>query len=267
MLGLKQHQNMRFGQKQDGEPLSHADEWDYVLLRPDLRGRTFGLARIISKVVRVRSYTKRSRKYNGYETVSRKYVRIQCRKCGFKKWINLQNLQRGLSKGCRQCLQPKRFPTWLYGRMENKRQLCQNPKSSGWKDYGGRGIEFRFQSTTEACLWIVQTIGLPKNRNMQIDRIDNEGHYEPGNIRWSTQRQNCCHTRRRLITPMVHKFRMLHPQVRYSDRTLWGLLANGLSVNQIVRRWNKFLRHGGDKREYGISSMPDHFIASRCKAF
>jgi hypothetical protein len=58
---------------------------------------------------------------------------------------------------------------------------CLNPKAQAWKDYGGRGIEFRFTSFQQ----FFAELG-PRPEGMSLDRKDNDGHYEPGNVRWAT---------------------------------------------------------------------------------
>jgi len=66
-----------------------------------------------------------------------------------------------------------------------------NPNVERYPDYGGRGIEFRFTSF-EAFYAEVGPKPVPKS-NYSIDRIEVNGHYEPGNIRWTTaktQRHN-----------------------------------------------------------------------------
>lgn len=60
---------------------------------------------------------------------------------------------------------------------------CVSPTDLSWENYGGRGIEFRFESFEDfyACL------GPKPSPKHSVDRINNDGHYEWGNVRWATQ--------------------------------------------------------------------------------
>ena len=49
-----------------------------------------------------------------------------------------------------------------------------------------KNIEFRFESFDQ---WFAE-LG-PRPDGMSVDRIDNEGHYEPGNVRWATAAEQC----------------------------------------------------------------------------
>src|SRR5690606_38149018 len=79
---------------------------------------------------------------------------------------------------------------------------CTNPNSGVWANYGGRGVEFRFSSFEE----FIKCLGHKPTPKHSLDRINNEGHYEPSNVRWATSKQqnNNCRkrskpTRQRLI--------------------------------------------------------------------
>lgn len=59
---------------------------------------------------------------------------------------------------------------------------CENPRNKNYKHYGGRGIQMRFSSFSEffACL------GPRPSPKHTVDRKNNDGHYEVGNVRWAT---------------------------------------------------------------------------------
>jgi hypothetical protein len=62
------------------------------------------------------------------------------------------------------------------------RSRCRNPKNDSYDKYGGRGIEFRFSSFEQ----FFAELGPRPGPEYSVDRIDNEGHYEMGNVRWAT---------------------------------------------------------------------------------
>lgn len=72
-----------------------------------------------------------------------------------------------------------------YRSYKNAKARCNNPNRRRYYDYGGRGIKFLFASYEEflACLGRKPT---PKHT---LDRIDNNGHYEPGNVKWATPKE------------------------------------------------------------------------------
>jgi hypothetical protein len=62
------------------------------------------------------------------------------------------------------------------------RKRCNNKHCQDYPDYGGRGIECRFTSYQE----FLGEVGRRPSSTHKIDRINNDGHYEIGNVKWST---------------------------------------------------------------------------------
>lgn len=74
---------------------------------------------------------------------------------------------------------------WIYF---DAKYRCTKETHKRYADYGGRGIKFLFNSFEE---WF-EHMG-PRPEGFEMDRIDNNGNYEKGNLRWvdfSTQQKN-----------------------------------------------------------------------------
>lgn len=76
-------------------------------------------------------------------------------------------------------------PTYLS--WQNAKGRCFNPKNKRYPDYGGRGITMcdRWRDSFEAFL---EDMG-ERPEGTSIDRIENDGNYEPGNCRWARKGQ------------------------------------------------------------------------------
>lgn len=75
-------------------------------------------------------------------------------------------------------------------------QRCRNSKNRGYKNYGGRGIRVceEWANSYAAFLAYVGRRPSPKH---SIDRYpNNDGNYEPGNVRWATQSDQVKNSRR-----------------------------------------------------------------------
>lgn len=62
------------------------------------------------------------------------------------------------------------------------RTRCNNPASSSFEHYGGRGVQVLYADFAA----FVRDVGLPPSLSHSIDRIDPRGHYICGNCRWAT---------------------------------------------------------------------------------
>ena len=84
-----------------------------------------------------------------------------------------------------------------YDAYNRARKRCEGKGTTAdTKNYAERGIEFRF-----ATFWDFFDCVGARPAGFSLDRIDNEGHYEPGNVRWADPvKQARNRTNNRLIT-------------------------------------------------------------------
>ncbi len=71
---------------------------------------------------------------------------------------------------------------WAWASMKAR---CLNVKSPQFADYGGRGISVSPEWVASFESFIAH-IGRRPSPQHSIDRIENDGNYEPGNVRWAT---------------------------------------------------------------------------------
>lgn len=110
--------------------------------------------------------------------------------CGTIAEVSIGHLRNGASKSCgcgvfakhRLCGSPE-YIAWRH-----MRDRCSNPKSQMWRWYGARGIKVcsRWADSFEA---FYADVGPRPSSKHSIDRIDNDGNYEPENVKWSIREQ------------------------------------------------------------------------------
>lgn len=139
-----------------------------------------------------------------------RYAIFKC-KCGKDFEATIQNVRSLKSKSCgcqrleklsiiktthgftKNGIVKSEYSTWI-----SIKSRCRNYKDPNYKRYGARGIdvcEQWFNSFKEFILYMKEK----PTPYHSIDRLDNDGNYEPGNCIWNTKKEQCRNTRRNLI--------------------------------------------------------------------
>lgn len=131
------------------------------------------------------------------------YCWCRC-ECGQTTEVIATRLRRGVTKSCG-CLRNETTGVRSKTHGESKTALyriwglmidrCTNPLSPSYPQYGERGIVVcdKWKQAYEAFR---DDIGQPPSPQHSLDRINNAGNYEPGNVRWATKKEQAQNTRR-----------------------------------------------------------------------
>lgn len=88
----------------------------------------------------------------------------------------------------------------LYRTWQNVKDRCLNPKNPYFHNYGGRGIRM-FQEWQVSFPAFLKAIGERPTTLHTLDRKENNGNYEPGNMQWATKKEQAQNMRKnRLLT-------------------------------------------------------------------
>jgi hypothetical protein len=116
----------------------------------------------------------------------RKLITIQKR--------NGKAILREFRKAVRKEIEP--FKRKVRAAWRGMKRRCTSPNTRSWKSYGGRGIQFNFLCFDQ----FFAEVGIPPTLTHSIDRINGDGHYQPGNVRWATPEEQLLNRRPRKRT-------------------------------------------------------------------
>jgi hypothetical protein len=82
---------------------------------------------------------------------------------------------------------------WVYYSMIAR---CHNPNCKGYRRYGARGIKVCEEWRKDNKTFYKWALANGYKEGLTLDRINNDGAYEPANCAWVTNKRNCNHTSR-----------------------------------------------------------------------
>lgn len=125
---------------------------------------------------------------NSFDSKKRTF-NVTCTLCGSNKERSSYHVVHKLYGDCECKRNHNMSRTSIYERWKSMKARCYNEKSAAYPDYGGRGITI-CDRWKESFVNFYEDMGEPPTPKHQIDRINNNGNYEPNNCRWATQLQN-----------------------------------------------------------------------------
>lgn len=163
----------------------------------DLAGQRFGRLTVIDQAPRISSSTDHHRRWRclcdcgNQTTVRSNNLRDhQTQSCGcLRKDVGAANGRANAKHGFNRTGGPTReYTLWIA-----MRSRCSTKTHKAYPNYGGRGIAVceRWGSFPN----FLEDMGFAPSLEHSLDRIDVNGHYEPGNVRWATPLEQAQNTR------------------------------------------------------------------------
>lgn len=118
--------------------------------------------------------------------------KYKCRcDCGTIKCISKYKLLNGSTKscGCSRGVRHGKHDSRLYTIYYKMKTRCYNQHYNGYKNYGARGITICDEWLSDFMTFYDWAINNGYRDYLTIDRIDNDGNYEPSNCRWVTMHE------------------------------------------------------------------------------
>jgi len=166
------------------------------------------------------------------------HYKARC-ECGSIQKVYYYHVVNNNSGGCRKCLsfKGKLNPCYRHGMhgtsewstWASMKSRCAQTKGEDYEWYGKRGIKV-CERWLESFDNFYKDMGPKPSKDYSIDRINNDGNYEPGNCRWATMKQQannkrwCHNTKSKLTDDNVREIR--------------NLLLQGIPKSHIAKKFN-----------------------------
>ncbi len=183
----------------------------------------------------------------GKDKSKKKIVLCRC-VCGSLSCVRITVLFQEKSKACRRCSRIGIIINVTHGYCytpeyriwQAMKARINNPNSKFYHRYGGRGIKICdrwLESDGQGFLNFLEDMGTKPSEKHSIDRINNDGYYEPSNCRWATQVEQTNNTgrnKRLLYKGIERSISEWSRRLRCNPNTLTGRLKRGLTIEEAL---------------------------------
>lgn len=157
----------------------------------DITGKRFGRLTVIKRV--------ESRVFPSGQKQSQYLCKCDC---GNETIVLYRNLISGNTQSCgcyaieTRTIHDK-WGSKVYKCWDNMKSRCLNPHATGYKNWGGRGIKIYEPWINSFDTFYAYVSKLPHfgEEGRSLDRINNDGNYEPNNLRWATKTEQTLNRR------------------------------------------------------------------------
>lgn len=186
------------------------------------------------------------KKYNDWTVVRQLSLnRVVCKcECGDEQEISIQHMLAGKSKRCRTCANKRpsyrwrssqfdetqaKYPAKLKTAVTDAIKRCTDTTDTAYNNWGGRGISVYQGWLDDPRLFVeyLMTLDGWDNPDLILDRIDNDGNYTPGNLRWATNLESAHNQRHSQPTIMTAERVAEAIELRRLDSKQWTYRALG----------------------------------------
>lgn len=191
-----------------------------------------------------------------YNTILHKrlYVKVKCKNCGkiTSKSISVmkQNIKQGYVNTCGNYNETNDGRSRLYNIWGGIKERCNTITNSAYKDYGGRGIKMCDEWLNSFQTFKKWALNNGYADNLTIDRVDNNGNYEPNNCRWSTTKQQARNRRNnkiytingvtKCLAEWCEQYKICYQTVKYRLQQNWDIEK---ALTQPVKKNNHYSQY------------------------
>lgn len=168
--------------------------------------------------------------------------------CGNHKTVSGDNLRNGHTRSCgclwEKAIRPTRIKhgkaqTRLYRTWCHFKDRCCNDKDKRYPRYGGRGIQVCEEWKNDFQAFYDWAMANGYKDHLTIDRIDNDGNYEPGNCRWVTNKTQSNNRQTNVLIEFEGKrqnIKQWSEELQMNYQTIYQRHRKGMAPEEILSK-------------------------------